>query len=256
MAKRQGRRHWQGCAAWCGLAVMISACLSGAVAGGEAPVAPKADEHTIALLHLDETEGTVARDASAHGYDARFEDAPRDPAWRKDGRFGGCLEFDGTNADENGDGKGDADGLMWEKGATADPKGAGFTVEMWVKHTHVEGWQFYLTNGGGYYFIAKKDKLFVTLKPVEAKRWLEIDSTSCLKPGVWQHVAFTYDKAFVRLYCDGVEVGKMALPGEIAAGSARVIVGHDSDLRPGQIRGMCGLIDEVRISNIARTSFP
>ena len=255
--QRTARRRHRGGAMVCSLAFGIFACLAGSFAlAAEEPRPPKADEHTISLLHFDEMTGTVAKDASGKGNDVKFEEPPRDPEWYKHGRFGGCLLFDGKNADKDGDKQGDADGMIWPKGAKADPKGAGFTAEMWVRHAHLRGWQFYFTHSGGYYFIAKQDKLFVTVKPVKAKRWLELHSKPCLKTGVWQHVAFTYDDKALRIICDGLEVGRLDLPGKLAAGSDATIVGRDSDVRPSQIRGFCGLMDEMRISNIARTSFP
>jgi len=36
----------------------------------------------------------------------------------------------------------------------------------------------------------------------------------------------------------------------------KTVIGHNMDLKPSQIRGFCGLMDEVRVSNIARTRFP
>ena len=216
---------------------------------------PAVDEQTVALLRFDETEGTVAADASGNHYDAKFEPMPRDPKWHKEGRFGGCLEFDGTNADENGDGKGDADSLIWLNGATPKPDWPGFTVEMWVRHVNLKGWQFYLLSSSGYGFVAKKDRIYSGFRP-DGSKWVEVWSKPCLEANVWQHIALTYDRKAVRLYCDGVEVGKTEVVGGMPRGSSQVRLGHDNDMRPGSIRGMCGLIDEVRISNIARTNFP
>jgi len=220
------------------------------------PLSPlEPDPHTIALLHLDETKGTLAKDASPNGNDARLEAPPRQPVWCPHGRIGGCLLFDGRNPDENGDKQGDADGLYWPKGAAHVPSRAGFTVELWVRHAHLDGWQFYFVNRSSFYFLAKQNRLFVTLRTPNAKDWLQLYSSPCLQAGLWHHVAFTYDRASVRIFCDGREVGRTAIQGPMAGGGP-AIVGHDSDLRPSQIRGFCGLMDEIRVSKIARTSFP
>ena len=204
-------------------------------------------------------QGPAAKDASGRGCHAWFEKAPNDPKWYKYGRFGGCLAFDGESKDENGDKKGDADGLIWEKGGAPDPKGAGFTVEMWVRHADLTRWQFYLLRRGGgvnYGFVAKRNKLYVGFKPAGGK-WIEVWSDACLKVNVWQHVAFTYDKKVVRIYCDGVERGHTDVVGKLGpGGKGYALFCHDSDRRPSQIRGLGGMMDEVRISNIARTDFP
>ena len=220
---------------------------------------PVVDKHTIALLHFDEKEGTEAKDASPNGFHAKLEKAPNDPEWHAKGRFGGCLKFDGDNPDKNGDKRGDADGLRWLKGLAPDPKGSGYTVEMWVKHKHLNGWQFYLLRYGGgvnYGFVAKKNRIYSGFKPAGVAKWIEVWSDPCLKAGEWHHIALTYDKKVVRIYCDGVERGRTPVEGKIGSGKSSVgLIGHDSDVRPSQIRGLCGLMDELRVSNIARTTF-
>ena len=220
------------------------------------PLAPlEPDAHTIALLHLDEADGTVAKDASPSRKDAQLEAPPHRPVWYPHGRIGGCLLFDGRNPDENDDGHGDADGLHWPKGAAHELNSTGFTVELWVRHAHLDGWQFYFVNRSSFYFLAKQNRLYVTVRTPNAKDWLQLFSTPCLQAGLWHHVAFIYDGAFVRIFCDGLEVARTPIQGRMAAGGP-TIVGHDSDLRPSQIRGFCGLMDEVRVSSTARTSFP
>jgi hypothetical protein len=223
-----------------------------------APKPPRpltADEATIALFHLDDEEGTVAKDASANSHHAKFEKSPRQPVWYPHGRVGGCLLFDGRNADIDGDQLGDADGMILPDGASPDPKGRGLTVELWVRHADLDGWQFYFTNNRSYYFLAKQNRLYVTLKQVGMEKWFQLLSPSCLRANVWHHIAFTHDRKYVRIYCDGDEVARSEMAGPVAVGGATV-VGHDADLRPGQIRGFRGLMDEVRISNVARTVFP
>jgi len=239
-----------------GMAPMISAVEI--VQETRTPKPPRpltADESTIALLHLDDAEGTVAKDASPNGHHAIFERSPRQPVWYPHGRVGDCLLFDGRNADDDGDRLGDADGLILPEGASPNPKGQGLTVELWVRHADLDGWQFYFTNNQSYYFLAKQNRLYVTLKQVGAEQWFQLFSPSCLRANVWHHVAFTHDGKYVRLYCDGDEVARGEMAGPVAVGGATV-VGHDTDLRPSQIRGFRGLMDEVRISNVVRTDFP
>ena len=238
-----------------GLSCLVVALWSAGLGRAEGGIPPQSDEHTVALLHFDDMQGEVARDSAAGKHDAMLETWPGNPEWYEHGRFGGCLSFDGINQDGGGDGRGDADGLIWMNGCTPEPSWPGFTVEMWVRHAHVDGWQFYVLNPSAFSFVAKKDKIYSGFKPAESE-WVEVWSTPCLKVDLWQHIALTYDGETVRLFCDGSEVGKTAVRGSVPAGREQAVVGHDSDLRASQIRGMCGMIDELRVSSIARTQFP
>ena len=172
---------------WYKTGILLIAIVARAGIGGEGARPRSVDEHTVALLHFDETQGSVARDASPQGHHAQFEKAPREPKWHEHGRFGGCLVLDGANADGNGDGQGDADGMVWTKGATPEPEWPGFTVEMWVRHAHLQGWQIYMWNSGGFGLVAKKDRLYSGFKPAGSK-WVEVWAKPCLKPDRWQPV--------------------------------------------------------------------
>ncbi|MEM1182473.1 MAG: PQQ-dependent sugar dehydrogenase [Acidobacteriota bacterium] len=65
-----------------------------------------------------------------------------------------------------------------------------------------------------------------------------------LAPGVWYHVAATYDGQAMRLFLNGVEVGSLAKTGAVAADP-----GVDAWIgdQPGGARPFDGLIDDVRI---------
>jgi outer membrane protein assembly factor BamB len=219
------------------------------------------DKHTLVLLHFDERDGEKAMDSSGNENHALFRKEPHDAEWCEYGRFGGGLILDGTNKDENGDKRGDADGLVLPKGGSADSKGEGFTVELWVRHAHLVGQQFYVTHRGGqgmagrYTIGTNGNGLFISLWPADGGR-RHIVAPGCLKVGVWHHVAATYDKEHMCLYVDGAERKKLKTAGELHPGHPYSLIGQDSDHRPGSIRGVCGIIDELRISSIARATFP
>ena len=226
------------------------------------PAAPyKTDEYTLTLLHFDEGEGTVAQDASGRGNNADLEGSPNEPTWYKPGRFGACLALDGKNADEDGDKKGDADGLILQKGGSIDPDGSGFTVELWVNHKNLIGKQYYLASAGnsvGRYVFQSVGNGVEIMFLVDKEKWSRVHVTNVLTVGVWHHVAFTYDKKFLRVYIDGVEKERVPAEGKIPGGSRNhsTCIGHDWDRNPNSIRSFAGMIDELRVSNIARTTFP
>ena len=72
---------------------------------------------------------------------------------------------------------------------------------------------------------------------------------SKLPTGRWTHLAATYDGSFIRLYVDGEEVSRTPESQNISSSSKPLDIGGDFDY--GQ--GFEGLIDEVRIFNVART---
>lgn len=53
-----------------------------------------ANADMVAHWELDETGGTVVRDSSANGHHGKVVEGT--PIWDSDGKYGGCLNFDGT----------------------------------------------------------------------------------------------------------------------------------------------------------------
>jgi hypothetical protein len=108
------------------VALVVAAPTWGAA---EAPCQP--DEYTVLLLHLDEGRGETATDSSASALDAAMMGAPRAPKGEPDRVYGACLRFDGVNADEDGDGQGDADALVFRDHGQLGASD-GLTVEAWI----------------------------------------------------------------------------------------------------------------------------
>jgi len=97
-------------------------------------------------------------------------------------------------------------------------------------------------------------------------------SQSIIATGRWTHVAVTFDGDVVRFYVNGQPDGSFATTGRIRASQAPLLVGNffdtrfltdfGGDLRQGPAAdagtsyAFDGGIDELRISNVARTVFP
>lgn len=225
--------------------------------------APQADEHTVLMLHLDEGAGELCRDVSAQDIRARLDVEPRRPVW-EEGRFGKCLRFDGENGDLDGDGKGDADGLVVDGNGRLAQTGL-VTVEMWVRPDRVEGRQTLCalnSLNGRYTLFMDGAALEFWMAFADAERkavYKNVRSAPAIEAAVWQHVALSYDEQAMRGFINGVEVAKLEVPLPRFKSEAVSVttIGRDGDLRPlpTAIRGYKGLIDEVRISSVARTEF-
>src|SRR5262249_4568408 len=79
---------------------------------------------------------------------------------------------------------------------------------------------------------------------------VEAAGTSVLPLNTWSHLAVTYDGSNIRLYVNGAQVGTKAQTGNINSSTAPLRFGGDSVW--GEYFN--GLIDEVRVYNIALTA--
>ncbi len=73
-----------------------------------------------------------------------------------------------------------------------------------------------------------------------------------LEPGVWYHVAATYDGARMRIYKDGVEVASTSKTGSVADGPGVSVAAGNQPAGAGS-RAYDGLIDDLGIYNRALT---
>ena len=73
-----------------------------------------------------------------------------------------------------------------------------------------------------------------------------------LKVGQWHHVAGVFDGSEVRLYVDGRLVDRQAGQGKRRRNKHSLFVGADPDRQGKPNSGFDGLIDEVRVSRVAR----
>lgn len=114
-------------------------------------------------------------------------------------------------------------------------------------------------------------RLVFLMQPAEAAAPVAYASASSLPRGRWVHVAATLDGSVVKLFLDGRLDAQYATRQTLRACAAPLVVGNFVDERrlsdlSGQLElepsvdysayfGFDGLIDELRISNAARTSF-
>jgi hypothetical protein len=83
--------------------------------------------------------------------------------------------------------------------------------------------------------------------------WTNTIGNTNLETNTWYHLAMTYDGEYVRVFVNGIEDGSTPKNGLMPIVSQDVHIGADST--PPLHWYFDGIIDEVRISDIARTEF-
>lgn len=138
--------------------------------------------------------------------------------------------------------------------------GSNLTIETWIKPT-------FLNHGGT--ILQKRTSGNVggyVLEPTQVSGsgapdglqfvlmfggvYQSLNPANVLTPNVWQHIAATYDGAFMRIYVNGAEVANRPQTGAIDNVTAPVIIGRNAV----NGTGFQGVIDEVSLYNRALTA--
>lgn len=203
--------------------------------------------HVIALWQFD--AGAETKDSSGNGHDLTLKGARFSP----DGRFGGALESFRGYPDKD-----EPHQAVAKNHRALSPPGA-FTVEMWIKpKPELEGYpeSFLLDKK----YVAHTDYQLILSAAEEAgKRRLRMNlgfgsdsatftsEAARFEPGVWYHIAFTYDGAGTgRFYLNGAALGGDTHPGRasITPGAHPLVLG---DRIGSYYHGFPGFIDQVRL---------
>jgi PKD repeat protein len=214
------------------------------------PVMASPDPGLVGLWHFDEGSGTTASDSSGNNYNGVIFGAIY-----VDGKSGKALLFDGTNDYVN----------------VPDPGASNLdlnrvTIEAWIyMPTEVPtGFRNIVRKGHGLdrcygldmgYPNAQKIRGWVNLGQLGGSSALWVQSGTLLLPDQWYHVVMTYDGSSVKLYLNGVlDSWSTSITGNIYDNDLSVRIGGQP---AGDSQGSMpfkGLIDEVRIYNIALSS--
>ncbi|RKU29433.1 hypothetical protein C6499_08715 [Candidatus Poribacteria bacterium] len=196
------------------------------------------DESTLGLWHFD---GGDIVDTSANKVKGEVEgkaawDANQD--WNKENKPGKSFVFDGNTVISLGE----ADVLI--------PK-VEITIEAWVYPEDLTGWRLIFTNWdgppGAYHLGVQSG---ITKFHINTDKGTAFaGATDALELEQWQHVAGTYDSNQIKLYIDGKEVGSTNHGGKLAGAAGFDVIIGSKNTRQFKWKG---LIDEVRISDIAR----
>ena len=206
-------------------------------------------KHVIALWTF--AAGAETSDASGHKLDLKLQGATA----ARDERFGGCLEsFCGHPVEDK------HHAAVAANNPALSPKSA-FTIEMWIKaKKELDGYpEAFLLDKK---YVAHTDYQ-LTLSAVgkssarrlianlgfgeDSDHWMS--DAAVYEPGVWHHVAFTYDGAGDgRFWRDGAALGGGKKPGRaaVAPGKHPLSIG---DRIGSYYHGFPGFIAQVRLCN-------
>lgn len=208
----------------------------------------RVDEHTVALWHFNEGEGNVFYDSSPNYNDGTIYGAE----WT-DGKFGKALEFDGDDELKVPDSESlrltgpltieawvKTPGAFWgfqsivAKDSWSEDESEWFGYELQISGEH---WR-----GDGVLYMALMNET----------DWVEAWGSQDLRDNLWHYVAGVFNGTDVRLYVDGSLESVTPWSNTIGVATTDLEIGHwRGDLIYYWFNGV---IDEVRISNIARTA--
>lgn len=244
------------------------------------------DERTIALFHMDEGEGDVFRDASGNGHDGAIVGA----SWVSEAQAGQMHLSAGSakvgragppTASIPGESHADpARGFALRFDGVDDfaaVKDLGkelllktpnepFTIELWfVPHPERKGGYLYAWQGHGIFLASKSLSAFLHTGEQSYSRSVPYDAQT----HGFQHAALVYDGANYMIYCNGAastasryrtskegternDDDKLALGAEHS--NAPFLLGHTTGPEEGHREFVASVIDEVRVSDVARYS--
>ncbi|MFA5175680.1 MAG: LamG-like jellyroll fold domain-containing protein [Candidatus Nanoarchaeia archaeon] len=209
------------------------------------------DENTVALYCFDEGLGYTAYDSSPNHKNGNLINNPQ---WVSGGKFGKALQFDGSN--------------YVNIPLPFDGVQNQFTIEMWFKTSQAQGG--YNIGSDLYRHRADpNDDLLIRLNDhddlgnpilyinghiyssVDFSDWATLYDYTNYADSQWHHVALTHNGTKARFYYDFVLINESLKDSDVNWPRNWVQETIGRNIHDGQT-GFIGLIDQVRISNVAK----
>lgn len=209
--------------------------------GGNAYVNNEPDSNTVGLWHLDEESGTGAYIKESGG--SSLNGTPTGTTYSTNGKIGSARDF-AAGTDRVTIANSPALNIV-----------NNITIEAWINPDSIDStgswnrivekgennqYSLSMSSASGYGLIAR----FYGTSTITTYSYV-------IPPlGKWSHVAVTYNGSTVKFYLNGFLVSSSANTGAISTTTGDLNIGN----WVSATRGFDGKIDEVRISNIARTA--
>ena len=195
---------------------------------------PGVDENTMLYLKFNEGSGKKVKDLSGNGNDGTITDAK----W-VEGKFDKALEFKDDDFVEIAD-------------SESMDIAENITIEVWVNPADDDGGYVMLKKSayGFPKFLAGNDLQFY----LQSGGQQPIASVvGHVKSNEWHHYAAVYDGKEMRTYVDAELVKTHPHAGGIDISPEGITISHSFGWHANGARNFAGIIDELRISDIART---
>ncbi len=197
------------------------------------------DDHTIGLWHLDEGSGTIFYDSSPNHNDGTIVNAQ----WTNSGKFSNAVEFDG-----------DGDYLLIPISNSLIPSNNQFTIEEWIYYVPGNHSYHLWRYGTNTEFTSAKiggasGKIFATIG-LDGVNYGYLESIDSLNAYEWYLVSFCYDGTKAYLFVNGELQDELAVSGNLDTPDGHIWVGRNA--YAANPKYFNGIIDEIRISDIAR----
>lgn len=193
---------------------------------------------------FDESAGTTANETAVYGVgDATIYNFNTPACW-VDGKINHALQFDGVDD-------------YVDCGANAALAGGNFSLTAWIKPASVTGTQAIASRGDtaspGYGYSLRL--VGSTLQGIVHNSTGTIASAASnsgtIPPGVWTHVAMTFNGATATLYINGASARTFSCSGVRQSSALHFIIGRDA---AGETSHFNGALDEVRCYNSCITA--
>lgn len=199
------------------------------------------DKHTVAVWLFEEGNGKTVRDASGNGHDGKITGSLK---WVK-AKSGTGLEFPG-----------DGSGYIVVD-STKKLELETLTIEVLVKVTGHDGkWQGIVckqqagcTNRNYGIWVHNNEQVLHAQIGANGGCAFNMNGTTQITDNTWHHLAFTFDGDMGRLYVDGQLETEKANAATFQSNDPITIGVPNID----NANGLIGIIEEIRISNIARS---
>ncbi len=138
--------------------------------------------------------------------------------------------------------------------------GNGFTLEAWIfaNEWKAEAWQGSIVNKDRHvtadnegYALRAGDNGTLSFVIATGDAWPELTSDAIMNTNQWYHVAGVYNSGTASIFINGELAGSAPIPGTPSPNVTSDLVIGDSPGWPGRVFN--GIIDEVRVWNVART---
>ncbi len=218
--------------------LLLTIFVSSLLICGMAFADPRVDAHTMLLLPFDEGTGDTASDKSGNGNDGELKGA----VWAE-GMFGSAVEL-----------KADGDCVIMPLSPTLDLT-EHLTVEAWVKPATVDVRMDIVSKheSGGYALIINAGGIFRASFNI-AGSYIPSTSATPLEAGTWYYLAATYDGESLNVYINGELEGEAPAQGTVTSTVVSLSIGGNAG-PGGEVTDYFyrGVVDELRVSDIART---